>query len=353
MIRSSGITTRFSKLARNRAVQVAVHILLGSSWFIFLARNPMIMKDLPSLADADFRFLAAGGMLTLAVVFVGSVNWWLILRSLSKPAAMLSMVRIHLHSNLGKYIPGYLWQWLGKAGGSYRLGCSAPTIAVAMGLELFIGIATGLGVAICMAPKTRAEIWSGQIEIAGFLHVAGPVILVILASFPFGAAFILKNYRSTKWVDWWVAKARPVLLASAVLVAIFAWLLLGLALWMIGAAFHPLSLSEAPLYVFAMTTSLLAGLAAVFVPVGIGVREGMMVLILSSQMPASQALAVSAVSRLLIIFSEVIAALILVSLGPESGIKSEATSLGSMTELQDMVKQGSASPDSEWQKSGG
>jgi hypothetical protein len=159
----------------------------------------------------------------------------------------------------------------------------------------------------------------GQPGISGVLHAAGPIILVTLACFPLGASLFIKKYGSAWQVEKWAGKPKPLLLTFAVLISFSAWLLLGLALWSIGAAISPLALSAVSLFIFAMTTSLLVGLAALFVPVGIGVREGIMVLILSARIPASEALAVAAVSRLLIILSEIIAAMISIRLGPESG----------------------------------
>jgi uncharacterized membrane protein YbhN (UPF0104 family) len=73
---------------------------------------------------------------------------------------------------------------------------------------------------------------------------------------------------------------------------------------MLAAAFQPVSAYDIPLFVFTLVASFLIGLAVIVVPSGIGIREGVMVLILGAYMPEPLAVLLAALSRVVLFLSE-------------------------------------------------
>jgi hypothetical protein len=88
-----------------------------------------------------------------------------------------------------------------------------------------------------------------------------------------------------------------------------SWWLLSFAFWVLGAAFTTISLSEYPTYAFALTMSILIGLAILILPSGIGIRESLMVILLQPVLSAPMAVLVAATFRLITIFCDFISAL--------------------------------------------
>jgi uncharacterized membrane protein YbhN (UPF0104 family) len=66
--------------------------------------------------------------------------------------------------------------------------------------------------------------------------------------------------------------------------------------------------------------SYVAGLAVPFAPAGIGAREGLMTLLLTTMMPAPAAAVVSVLYRLMSILAELVAAGVTVALGAMRGV---------------------------------
>jgi uncharacterized membrane protein YbhN (UPF0104 family) len=92
---------------------------------------------------------------------------------------------------------------------------------------------------------------------------------------------------------------------AAVLTSLVAWLLFGLAFWLLGASMTPVPYTRIPLFIFTLAVSLIIGLVIIFVPGGLGIRESIMVLVLSpNYLSAPVAVIVAALSRLIVILSE-------------------------------------------------
>ncbi len=108
-------------------------------------------------------------------------------------------------------------------------------------------------------------------------------------------------------------KIVPSMIVAASLVSVRAWRFFGLSYWLLGASLTPLSYARIPLFVFTLSASLIISLLTIFVPGGIGVRESIMVFILGAQfLPAPVAVIIAALSRVVVILSELLSALLIV-----------------------------------------
>jgi glycosyltransferase 2 family protein len=86
------------------------------------------------------------------------------------------------------------------------------------------------------------------------------------------------------------------------------WLVLGGSFWLSARGLLDVPEYDAAFYVGAFAIAWLAGLVAVYAPGGLGVREAVLVALLSSRIGAANALVLAAASRLIFILADVVLA---------------------------------------------
>ena len=86
------------------------------------------------------------------------------------------------------------------------------------------------------------------------------------------------------------------------------WLLLGGSFWLCARGLVGVPVRDLSLYTGAFAIAWLAGLLAVYAPGGLGVRETVLVALLSGRVGAADALVVAAASRLILILVDVVLA---------------------------------------------
>jgi glycosyltransferase 2 family protein len=238
--------------------------------------------------------LVSGIVLVLIASFMGAVVWQLILYGLGQPFSWIATMRAHLYANLAKYMPGYAWQLVSKAWLTRQLGVPTDTTGVAMGIELLLTAVAGLVVVLALVPAHLVN----QLLLGRYLPLImrlGSVLLVVgLGALPAVLRVLFRKTGRTRLAQ---AVNAPALWAAG-LVMLLGWLVLGAGYWLLGAALTPLSLSVLPLFCFTLTASFLAGLAVIFVPMGLGVREALMVAILGGALSSSTAVILAGILRL-------------------------------------------------------
>jgi uncharacterized membrane protein YbhN (UPF0104 family) len=311
------LSARLASLA-NR-IEIRLRPLAEKRWLRLLVQGAVLVLCLAYLGvnlqnaggqleglRIDTGRLAASLTLTTLAVYLGALGWWFTLRAMSQPAGLLPSLRVHLRSNLAKYVPGYAWQLVGKAFLSRGMGLSGRAIGLAMASELALLVLTGLALSAGSLPGEILQRWPWGARLGlGTVRVAGLAVLVIL---PLASGLFL--------VRRWLNRSGPRLLPGALVLAAIAilagWLLFGYAFWLIGAALQPLPVSALPLFTFTLAASFLLGLAILVVPGSLGVRESIMVFLLSAaHLPPALAVVIAALSRVVVTLSELAGALLL------------------------------------------
>ena len=203
----------------------------------------------------------------------------------------------------GKYLPGKVWAVAGMAVMAQRAGIGAgPATGSAVILQV-LAIGTGAAVAALTG-------WSA-------LHAAYPGaglgLALLLTVAVAGVGLLLWPGFLTRVLRVAAPDAGPV--APPVGAVVFgiaanavAWLGYGVALWLLARGLLPragLGLLPA---VAVFTASYLAGFLALFAPGGIGVREGVFILMLQGPIGIGAATALAIASRLLLTVTELGAA---------------------------------------------
>lgn len=197
-------------------------------------------------------------------------------------------------SNLARYIPGKVWTIAGLAALARRAGASAGAATASSLAIQALAVATGAAVTALAVPGT-AEIWVLVPAIA--LALGGVGVLVWEPS----AIRVLRLLGGGD--DSRPLPLGPVLLAAGATLA--SWVTHGTAFWLLSRGVltgAPLELSAA---IPAFAAGYILGLLALFAPGGIGVREAVLVAVLTPLVGAGDAVAVAVVSRLFLTVMEV------------------------------------------------
>ena len=234
-------------------------------------------RVLPSLASA----VAAGVTILIAVV-CGALGWTVLFE---RTDLRRSLLQSFVVSQLGKYIPGGVWQYVGQV--SFATDAGAPLARTAMVLPVHIVVQIAAAGSVGALAGVLAP-WAPPAWRAAALAGAGalvflsrrPLLAATQAISKLGTNHAIENdlpsqgaiFRSYLWTV-------AVLLASGT----------GFALML--AAVTPASRLVPTIAVFSFAW--LCGFLAVFVPAGFGVREAVLIALLPASAGAIAAVSIS------------------------------------------------------------
>lgn len=231
--------------------------------------------------------------------------WRWVIMAMRQRLSYLSAARICMVSNLGKYIPGKVWAIAGNAYLAQRSGVE-PHAAVA-GAILHQALTIGSGVALVgvLGPSALRQYGGGYV-----------VATVVLGALALAAVLTLTSARALRLVQRFLPASVPALtpVSLRVMLGSFvanaaAWAGYGVAFLLLAQGLTPgaaLSWSQATTV---FTISYLVGLAALFAPGGVGVRESAFTLLLGPPLGLKLAVALAIATRVLLTITELGAAI--------------------------------------------
>jgi hypothetical protein len=236
------------------------------------------------------------------------LGWRVILRDLGSDLHLAPASGVYFVGQLGKYLPGSLWSVLVQADIASHLKVprrrTAVTGLLALGFALLTGLLVGLPAASFLLNRTSSSDFDWWL-------LLGIPLLVVLCYPPLLNALIARMLRAMK---------RPALeqelstgaVLKSVGIFITVWLFFGIHTLLLARAVtgdgapHP-DLTTAAMTGYALSVSL--GMLTIVLPAGIGAREGLLTVILSTAMPTPAAAAVAIMSRFIVTIVDVLAAL--------------------------------------------
>lgn len=287
----------------------AIQILLTVAATYFLFRS--LRLSWGEIADVDFSTwrprvlpLIASFGIVLAVFAYLVALWSLMVRSLGGPRlGLLDSTRIFFVANLGRYLPGKVWQLAGLTYLAGKRGVALPVAssAAVLGQIFALGAAVTLaGLALTAGATSRvpSQLVHWALVLAALIAIATmvPATLRLLLRIAFkigGRALEVPR------VDPWFG---PRWLG----LYLIAWLGYGLAFGMLWLSFPVLPSVSWPAAVGSFAGAYFLGYAAVFAPAGVGVREGAMAVLLSPWMGAADATVLAVMARLWMTVAELI-----------------------------------------------
>ena len=282
----------------------AAQWLAGLAIIAFATRS--LVSNWEALRSQPLEFRIEPGWLVLSALVVWTMYacliaaWRTMLAGWGQRLDAWSAARIWTVSSLGKYLPGKVWAVAGMALMAQRAGI-APWAATGSAVVLQV-LAIGTGAAVAGLTGRRA------IETA---HPGSALVLVLLvAAAVVGVALLLwpPFLRGLLRLAAPDAESRGAPPAGGIAVGIvanaLAWLGYGLALWLLARGLLPNAGLRPALAVAVFTASYLAGFLALFAPGGLGVREGLFILMLQGPLGIGAATALALASRLLLTLTE-------------------------------------------------
>ncbi len=250
--------------------------------------------DWPSLQVRWTLLLAS-----LAVQCVSLVVWaWsfhMLLAHLGRPPRPTTTFAAAWLSRLGKYVPGKVASVVGAV---WLLGSRGVAPAAVLGasvLQQGLWIVLGL---VASLPLTLWEpvhrvfplAWLGCVVVGGGgLVCLHPRVFLTLANWSLRRVGIVP-----------LAMTRGARLYAGPAATVVAGIILaGISLWLMILAFYPIEADMLPLCIAASTFSAVAGYLVLFAPGGLGVREGIMLVILTPVIGPAPAAVMTVVSRLM------------------------------------------------------
>jgi hypothetical protein len=217
---------------------------------------------------------------------------------------------VWLQAQIARYVPGGVWDVAGRLMLSEQAGVSKRITSASVGMEM------GLQVLSASIFFIIALVLRAATPPAGYLPLA---VLLIL-----GTLIGLSPRVFTALVNWGLRLLRRPPLSMTIayrdvivlfLARMFAHALKGLGFFLFARGLADIAWSQAPLMISAYVGAWLVGFLAVFVPTGIGVREGALVLLLGGQAPVAVITAAALGYRVWIAIRDLLGALLGVALG--------------------------------------
>jgi glycosyltransferase 2 family protein len=290
-----------------RIFSVLILALSFSFVAVYLARAWSGIQRYPWEKSFDVRAFSAATVLLLFHYTLNLLAFRFLLRKLGGATESLPLFRILLLANMGKYIPGKFWAVMGKGYLLVRQGVNATAATRAVLLDVILGTSAGLFVCFPLlgfALPLRAP-WL-ELTLCAWLILPGLL----------GTQFIAGRFRRLAWVA--EGGLSPSSLAITFGLYAVAWVVFGFSFWMLVKTVAPVTIFFFPHALAAVGNAWLAGFAVLLAPAGLGVREGVLLLLLKSWLPLGVAAVLALGTRVWMTLGELLA-LAIVHLIPARG----------------------------------
>lgn len=240
-------------------------------------------------------------LLCLCGLFGSLMVWREILADLGSRLSIPEAARIMFIGQLGKYVPGSIWPVLAQSELGADLGIPRSRSAVSVLVSYAVMSTSGLVVAIVTLPFATAASIAQYFWILFLL----PVAAVLLSPPVLNRLLRLVLRVSRQPVMEQTVSYRG--LARTMLWALFGWSANGLMVYVLmrQLAGHPQGLLLVSVGAYSLSWSV--GFLAVFAPAGAGVREAVMVAVLSARTGLHIAVAVALLCRALSVLADAVA----------------------------------------------
>lgn len=269
---------------------VVVVVAAGYFFYRNIDKFTEYIKDL-SILPLVISFL----LITLGKIILADFTR-LSLKKIDTDISLKDAINVTGMTQLGKYIPGGVWQFAGKLGVYKVRGINLKLAAKAMILENFWLLSSALAIGVYLILQFDSQLICGYIKLfCASQNINIAKILIIIVWLVSTAAIDKFLFRSKK-------KTNPINLIHVILDQILTWVLSGISFWVLFNGQN--SLSSIFLFIGAFSVSWAAGFVIFFASGGIGIRELFLTLTLSTLLPAEQILIIASIHRLLWVLSD-------------------------------------------------
>jgi len=262
---------------------------------VYLFNNAIPFSNLIELETINYWELFISNGYVLLAVMTGGIAWYLLITATNQAINVVEALKIHMFSNISKYIPLIGFQVIIKAFQLRRENINYKNIWSVIIIEFLLQIITGLAVGLFFYP------WP--------LSSRGNVAIKVLSAFLLVVApFLLRSPQLTRRLGF---KLKIVPLLGAVMILVVNWNLLGLSIQYNVSAINSPQLLSLSAYTAIYAFAIIIGILIVPIPNGIGIRESALVFLFSTLAKDIPSAYIAGISRLQIAISELVAAAII------------------------------------------
>lgn len=308
---TSGAPIRSTRSTSTRArvfsgLRILLALLVVAAVTVAVAKNwREVSADIGRIEAGTFALAAV--LVCLPPIFT-VLGWRVLMADLGSPLHVAPAGGIFFVGQLGKYVPGAVWSIVAQAEIGARLHIPRKRSAVVAFVTVAMAAICGLIVGAPAVPLliTRDD---SAARTGWALLLAVPLLAVVLwpPLLNWGISTVLRVLRREQLEH--RLSGRAVLTASILFIG--AWVSSGLHVLVLaratGSDYETGQLLLASLSGFALASSI--AMFSVVLPAGVGVREGVLVLILAPVTSTSAATAVVVISRFLTVAADVVFAL--------------------------------------------
>uniref|UniRef100_A0A7V3ZWV9 Flippase-like domain-containing protein n=1 Tax=candidate division WOR-3 bacterium TaxID=2052148 RepID=A0A7V3ZWV9_UNCW3 len=259
-----------------------------------LVKNAKAFRE--TFLSLNFLFLAGGVIFLSLVIFCYPFVWRYILKGFGVEIQPSMAVISWIYSNIGKYMPGKIWQFVGRVALTKDV---IPEITLTtVFLEVIISSSSAVMVffARFFLKGGLPQLWAvyALILFAVLLLLQHPVVL----------RFFLRIFAKIRKKNYDLSKVRiPLKRNLLVFLWYFTlWIATGVSFWiMIQGSNIKISLFDS---VTTYPISWILGYLALVAPAGFGVRESVLMTLLKTSYPVEVASAFSLLTRIALIFTD-------------------------------------------------
>lgn len=245
-----------------------------------------LLRNWDELAAYDWQIewtwlLAAQALLLIQSVLLATI-WWYALRLMGTDVSWRRGTALWLKTQIARYVPGGVWDIAGRLTLGHQQGLSVRAMSASMVLEMALQVLSA-SLFLLLVPLLRGGVASSAYLVLALVLVVGSLLVIAPPVFSRLINLALRLLRRPPLVMQMTYRDMLLLLAARVL----GHLLLGVGFVLFARGVTDISWSQAPVMMAAYVGAWLVGYLAVIVPMGIGVREGVLALLLQGLFPFS------------------------------------------------------------------
>jgi uncharacterized membrane protein YbhN (UPF0104 family) len=288
-------------------VKDKIKTILKSIWWVFVLIfiGLFLYKNLHVTAEILSRLPISILLFSLVAIFVSKLLLALIMKlALEHFQVNLSYLKcfnIYNITQLGKYIPGSIWQFVGRITLYREEEISNTKIRDTLLVETFWVVFSALIIGATLILFKKSELFIQLFSMLNEITVITIILLLVSTVF----VFLWHRYRrvSLNYVKQFLFTYK------SATVALFIWTILGYSFWITLSPYTTESISLT--YIIGLyALSYAIGFSVPFAPAGLGIREAILVAGLITYADMNTAIVLAALNRLLYIISEIILLLI-------------------------------------------
>lgn len=259
------------------------------------------------LGKVSVTALTEAFVLALLSPVFAMFGWRALLGDLGSRLHHAEAASVFFVGQLGKYLPGSVWTVVAQTDIAARLRVPRRRTVVVSLVQLLASVLCGALVGLPTLPLVLDRF---GLDVPVWVFVAAAVVALLAITPPVlnrVIATALRRLRREQLEHDFTA--RTLVLALWWFVA--GWVVMGLAVWVLARALGPGRDSAAHLLLLCVCGFALAGIIGMvsfLVPAGVGIRDGLLVVVLVTVLPVPTATAVVILSRFLTVLTDVLVA---------------------------------------------